>query len=183
LTGSEKRTDFIAIGEDAKKLLKYISDSVSDVQTEAMNEFPIDFSRLKELTLSIKTESGQTCVKCLAAYGRDNNARTDLPDAMLPSGAKPEFHILKKRLDKIFQIIGERLKAGELPSKLEIDLFCRNAEMMITYSRYEDSMYTEFQNLVVEFENAFRRSNIGGCREILNTIREMKSRCHKVLPP
>jgi XXXCH domain-containing protein len=89
----------------------------------------------------------------------------------------------EKRMDKIFKIVGDRLKAGELPSGLEIDLFRRNAEMMTTYSGYGDNMYTEFLNLVVEFENACRRSNIGACLEIFNTIRTMKTRCRKILPP
>jgi XXXCH domain-containing protein len=180
---SEKRSDFIVFGEDAKNLLKYISDSVFEVQTVPSEAFPIDFSRLKELKLSIKNESGQASVKCLAEYVTDSKTRTDLPDTMQPVVEKPEFNVLKKRMNKFFQIIDNRLKAGELPSNLEADLFCRNAEMMNTYSGYGDNMYTEFQNLVVEFENAFRRSNIGGCREILNTIREMQVRCHKVLPP
>ena len=148
-----------------------------------MEKFPIDFSRLKKLKLSITTETGQTCVKCMVEYDRDTGTLPDLPDAMRPTGDKPEFNVLKKRMDKIFKIIGDRLKAGELPSSLEIDLFCRNAEMMTTYSGYGDNMYTEFLNLVVEFENAFRRSNIGGCQEIFNAIRTMKTRCHKVLPP
>jgi XXXCH domain-containing protein len=183
LTGSEKRLDFVAFGENAKRLLKYISDSASNVQTEAMEEFPIDFSRLKKLKLKIKTECGQPSVKCMVEYGSDNETRSDLPDAPRPTGDKPEFIVLKKRMDKIFKIMGDRLKAGELPSSLEIDLFCRNAEMMTTYSGYGDNMYTEFQNLVVEFEKAFRRTNIGGCQEIFNAIRTMKPRCHNVLPP
>jgi XXXCH domain-containing protein len=183
LTGSEKKLDFTASGEDAKKLLKYISDSLSNVPAEAMAEYPMDFSRLKKLNLSITTDSGQPCVKCIVEYGRDNETRPVLPDAARPTGDKPEFIVLKKRMEKIFKIIGDRLKTGELPSSLEIDLFCRNAEKMTACSGYGDNMYAEFQNLVVEFENAFRRSNIGGCREIFNAIRTMKTRCHNVLPP
>jgi len=183
LTVSGKKMNFIAFGEDAQKLLKYISDSLSHVHTETMEAFPIDFSRLKKLNLSLKTETGQTRVKCTVEYDRDAGTLPDLPHEMRPAGDKPEFSVLKKRMDKIFKIIGDRLKAGELPSSLEIDLFCRNAEMMTTFSGYGDNMYTEFQNLVVEFENAFRRSNIGGCKEIFNAIRTMKTRCHNVLPP
>jgi len=183
LTGPGKKTDFIAFGEDAENLLKYISDSVSHVPTEAMAAYPIDFSRLKKLKLGIKTESGRIRVKCMAEYHRDAGDLSDIPDAARPAADKPELRVLKKRLNKIFKIIGDRLKAGELPSNLEIDLFCRNAEMMTSYSGYGDTMYTAFLDLVVEFENAFRRSNIGGCREIFNAIRAMKTRCHNVLPP
>lgn len=182
MTGSEKKMDFTASGEHAKKLLKYISNSLSNVPAEAMAEYPIDFTRLKKLTLSITTDSGQPCVKCMVEYGRDNETRPDLSDAARPTGDKPEFIVLKKRMAKIFKIIGDRLKAGELPSSLEIDLFCRNAEMMTTYSGYGDKMYTEFQDLVVEFEKAFRRENIGGCQEIFTAILTMKTRCHNVLP-
>jgi len=183
LTGSGKKMDFIAFGEDAKKLLKYISDSVSNVQTEAMESFSIDFSRLKKLKLSIKPESGQTRVKCMVEYNRDTGTLPDLQHEMRPTGNKPEFKVLKNRMNKIFKIIGERLKTDELPSSLETDLFCRNAEMMTTYSGYGDDMYTEFLNLVVEFENAYRRSNVGGCQEIFKAIRTMRTRCHNVLPP
>ena len=128
----------------------------------------------------MKNVSDQTCVKCWVAYGKDNMVLRD-PDAQRSEGERPEFNVLKKRMDKIFKIIGDRLKSGELPSSLEIDLFCRNAGMMTSYPGYGDNMYSEFQNLVVEFENAFRRSNISGCKEIFNTIRTMKIRCHKVL--
>lgn len=183
MTGSGKILEIIAIGEDAKKLLKYISDSVANIQTGPVEKYSIDFSRLKKLNLSITTETGQPCVKCMAEYNRDTRTQSDLPDAARPTGDKPEFIVLKKRMDKIFKIIGDRLKAGELPSSLEIDLFCRNAEMMTTYSGYGDNMYTEFLNLVVEFENAFRRTNIGGCQKIFSVIRTMKTRCHKELPP
>jgi len=182
LTGSVKIMEFIVFGEDAKKLLKHISDSVSHIPTEPLEKYPIDFSKLKKLKLSMKNVSGQTCVKCLVAYGKDDMVLRDL-DTQRSEGERPEFNVLKNRMDKIFKIIGDRLKAGELPSSLEIDLFCRNAEMMTTYSGYGDNMYIEFQNLVVEFEKAFCRSNIGGCQEIFNAIRTMKSQCHHVLPP
>jgi XXXCH domain-containing protein len=183
LTGSGKQLEFTALGEDAKKLLKYISDSVSHIQAEPVEKYSIDFSRLKKLKLSIKTESGQICVKCMVAYVRDAITLPDLPDAPQPTGDKPEFNVLKKRMNKIFKIIADRLKAGELPSSLETDLFCRNAELMTTYSGYGDNMYGDFLNLVVEFENAFRRSSIGDCKEKFDAIRTMKTRCHKVLPP
>ncbi|MFH0996464.1 MAG: GAK system XXXCH domain-containing protein [Pseudomonadota bacterium] len=183
MTGSGNKVEFIVLGEDAKKLLKDISDSVSSIQTEPAEKYAIDFSRLKKLKLSIKTESGQTSVKCMIAYGRDTGTLTNSPDAPQPTGDKPDFNVLKKRMDKIFKIIGDRLKAGELPSSLETDLFCRNAELMITYAGYGDNMYGDFLNLVVEFENAFRRSSIRDCREKFDAIRTMKTRCHKVLPP
>ncbi len=109
---------------------------LSTIQTGPAEKYSIDFSRLKKLNLSIATESGQPCVKCRVEYGRDIETLPDLPDAKRPTGDKPEFIVLKKRMDKIFKIIGDRLKAGELPSSLEIDLFCRNAEMMTTYSGY-----------------------------------------------
>ncbi len=182
MTGSGKQLEFTALGEDAKKLLKYISDSVSHIQAEPVEKYSIDFSRLKKLKLSIKTESGQICVKCMVAYVRDAGTLPDLPDAPQPTDDKPEFTVLKKRMNKIFKIIGDRLKAGELPSSLETDLFCRNAELITTYSGYGDNMYADFLNLVVEFENAFRRSSIGNCREKFDAIRTMKIRCHKLFP-
>lgn len=175
--------EFIAVGEEAKMLLKHISDSVSNIQTEPVEKYSIDFSRLKELKLSLNTEFAQTYVKCSVEYRRDDKILSELPDAPQHTGDKPEFNVLKNRMNKIFKIIGERLKAGELPSNLETDLFCRNAERMTTYSEYGDNICADFLNLVGEFENAFHRSNIVECREKFEAIRAIKAMCHKMLPP
>lgn len=177
----EKILEFVVAGEDAKKLIEIIGDCVSNIQTQPPEIFPIDFSRLKKLKLSFKTDSGQPCVKC-RAFVRDAEM-PGLPDAPQTAGDKPDFRVLKKRLNVIFKIIGVRLSAGELPSRIETDLFCRTAERMTTYPGYEDQMHDVFLKIVGEFENAFHRFNIVECREKYDVIRTMKTRCHNVLPP
>lgn len=181
MTVTEKTVEFIVAGEDAKKLLECIGDSLSNIQSRPLEYVAIDFSKLKKLTLRFKTELGQPCVKA-RVYVRDAEI-SGLPDAPQTAGDKPVFRVLKKRLNVIFKIIGARLSAGELPSRIETDLFCRTAERMTTYPGYEDPMHDVFLKIVGEFENAFHRFNIVECREKYDVIRTMKTRCHNVLPP
>jgi XXXCH domain-containing protein len=81
-------------------------------------------------------------------------------------------------MEKTFKIIGDRLKNGSIPSNLETELFCRNAELMTTYSGYGDNMYSAFLQHIHEFQEAFHQVDIQKCQAKFAEINAMKRACH-----
>lgn len=81
-------------------------------------------------------------------------------------------------MEKSLKAIGDRLKNMSMPSNIEIELFCSNAELMTTYSGYDDNMYPAFLQLISEFQEAFHQVDIQKCQKIFADIKAMKNDCH-----
>lgn len=95
----------------------------------------------------------------------------------------PEFIELKHHLNSIFKIIWNRLRAGELPTDIECEVFCRHAERITTYAKFDGESTSSFLNLIREFEKVFQRGDKAACNLKFSEIRTMKNRCHNTFPP
>ncbi len=171
------KNEIIVYGDDSIKLLQHIIDGLAGNPVESAT-YPIDYSRLKKLKLSIKKKFGQPYVKCKIKY----EGKADIPAERVAAPdsniEKPDYKVLKKRMKKTFKIIGDRLKNGSMPSNLEAELFCENAERMTTYPGYGDAMYPAFLQLAGEFREAFHQVDIQKCRALFAEIDAMKKACH-----
>ena len=171
------KEEIVTYGENTVKLLQNIIDGISGNPTQSTT-YSIDFSKLKKLKISIKIESGQPYTKCKIKYEDRQDVPMEQTGAPDTSNDKPEYKVLKKRIEKTFKAIGDRLKNSSFPSNLETELFCRNAELMTTYPGFGDKMYPAFLQLVSEFEEAFHQEDIQKCLAKYDEIKAMKRACH-----
>jgi XXXCH domain-containing protein len=173
----ENKGEFIVYGDNSIKLLQHIIDGISNNPVES-TAYSIDFSRLKKLKISIKKKFGQPYVKCKIKYEGKADILMDRVTAPVPDMDKPDYGVLKKRMKKTFKIIGDRLKNGSIPSNMEMELFCKNAELMTSYPGYGDAMYPAFLEVVSEFREAFHQVDIQKCQAKFAEIEAMKKACH-----
>jgi XXXCH domain-containing protein len=173
----ENKDEFTVYGDNSIKLLQSIIDGISKNPVESTT-YSIDFERLKKLKISIKKELGQTYLKCKIKYEDKADILKDWTADAGQALDKPDYSVLKKRMKKTFKVIGDRLKNGSIPSNLEMELFCENAELMTTYPGYGDAMYPAFLDLVSEFREAFHQVNIQSCQAKFAEIEAMKKACH-----
>jgi XXXCH domain-containing protein len=173
----ENKDEFIVYGDDSVKLLQSVIDGISDHPVDS-SIYAIDFSRLKKLKISIKKKFGQPYVKCRVKYEGKADILMDRTAAPVPDTGKPDYGALKKRMKKTFKIIGDRLKNGSIPSNMEMEVFCENAERMTTYPGYGDTMYPAFIELIGEFREAFHHVDIQKCQAKFAEIEAMKKACH-----
>jgi len=173
----EKKDEFIVYGDDSIKLLQHVIDGISNNPVESAT-YSIDFPRLKKLKISIKKKFGQPYVKCKIKYEGKADILMDRVAAPVPDIDKPDYGVLKKRMKKTFKIIGDRLKNGSIPSNMEMEVFCGNAERMTTYPGYGDTMYPAFLELIGEFREAFHQVDIQKCQAKFAEIDAMKKACH-----
>ena len=171
------KEEIIVYGEHSIQLLQHVIDGISNNPVKSTN-YSIDFSRLKKLKISIKKKFGQPYVKCKIKYEGKDDILLDRVESADSDIDKPDFNVLKKRMEKTFKIIGDRLKNGSIPSNMETELFCRNAELMTTYPGYGDNMYPAFLQLVKEFQEAFHQFDIQKCQAKFAGIKAMKRACH-----
>jgi len=171
------KDELIVYGNDSIQLLQHVIDGISNNPVKSTT-YSIDFSRLKKLKISIKKKFGQPYVKCKIKYEGKADILIDRLAAADPDIDKPDYSVLKKRMEKTFKIIGERLKNGSIPSNMEMELFCGNAELMTTYPGYGDAMYPVFLQLVSEFREAFHQVDILKCQAKFAEIKAMKRACH-----
>jgi XXXCH domain-containing protein len=173
----EKKDEFIVYGDNSIKLLQHVIDGISNNPVESTT-YSIDFSRLKKLKISIKKKFGQPYLKCKIKYEGKADILIDQAEAAVLDIDKPDYGVLKKRMKKTFKIIGDRLKNGSIPSNMEMELFCKNAELMTTYPSYGDAMYPAFLELIGEFREAFHQVDIQKCLAKFAEIEAMKKACH-----
>ncbi len=171
------KDELIVYGDDSVQLLQHIIDGISN-NPDKSTTYSIDFSRLKKLKISIKKKFGQPYVKCKIKYEGKSDILTDRIAPPDPDIDKPDYSVLKKRMKKTFKIIGDRLKNGSIPSNMEMELFCENAELMTTYTGYGDGMYPAFLQLISEFREAFHQVDIQKCQAKFAEIEAMKKACH-----
>ena len=173
----EKKDEFTVYGDNSTKLLQHVIDGISNNPVKSTT-YSIDFSRLKKLKISIKKKLGQPYLKCKIKYEDMRDILVDRVAAADPAVDKPDYSVLKKRMKKTFKIIGDRLKNGSIPSNMEMELFCENAELMTTYPGYGDNMYPAFLQLIREFQEAFHQVDIQKCQAKFAGIKAMKRACH-----
>ncbi|MBI5592658.1 MAG: GAK system XXXCH domain-containing protein [Deltaproteobacteria bacterium] len=171
------KDEIIVYGEHSIQLLQHVIDGISNNPVESTT-YSIDFSRLKKLKISIKKKFGQPYVKCKIKYEGKDDILIDRVEAADSDSDKPDYTVLKKRMEKTFKTIGDRLKNRSLPSTLETELFCKNAELMTTYSGHGDNMYPAFLELISEFQKAFHQVDIQKCQAKFAEIKAMKRACH-----
>ena len=171
------KEEIIVYGERSIQLLQHVIDGISNNPVKSTT-YSIDFSRLKKLKISVKKKFGQPCVKCKIKYENKDDILVDRVETADSAIGKPDYSILKKRMEKTFKTIGGRLKNGSIPSNLETELFCRNAELMTTYPGYGDNMYPAFLELINEFREAFHQVDIQECQTKFAEIKAMKRACH-----
>ncbi len=177
MKNKEYKDEFIVYGDDSIKLLQHVIDGISNNPVESAT-YSIDFSRMKKLKISIKKKFGQPNVKCRIKYEGKADILTDRAAAPVPDIDKPDYGVLKKRMKKTFKIIGDRLKNGSIPSNMEMEVFCGNAELMTSYPGYGDTMYPAFLELIREFREAFHQVDIQKCQAKFAEINAMKKACH-----
>ena len=171
------KEEIFVYGEDTIPFLQYIIDGLSNKSIKS-TPYSIDFSKLKKLKISFKKKYEAPYVKCKIKYeGKDDNP-IDHIEHSVSERNKPDFKVLKKRLDKSLKTIGDRLKNRSIPSNIEIELFCSNAQLMTTYSGYDDKMYPVFLQLISEFQEAFHQFDIQKCQALFADIKAMKKTCH-----
>jgi len=173
----ENKEEFIVYGDDSIKFLQHVIDGMSGNPVESTT-YSIDFSRLKKLKISIKNKFGQPYIKGKIKYEGKADILVDRVVAPVPDIDKPDYSVLKKRMKKTFKIIGDRLKNGSIPSNMEMELFCTNAELMTTYPGNGDAMYPAFLELISEFREAFHQVDIQKCQAKFAEIDAMKKACH-----
>ena len=172
------KKEIVAYGDDVRHVLEYVTEGLSSPQPPAPGDISIDFSKLRKLKISIKQQSGQIYLKCKVKYVGGDEDVTPPPDEIHTDRDIPDFKTLKKRMDKSFKSIGERLENGGLPSHIETELFCSNAERMTTFPGHGDSMYPEFLQVIREFQEAFHQADIETCLSLYARIAAMKKNCH-----
>lgn len=176
---NENKAEIHVYGDDAIPFLQHIIDGSSN-NSNISTTYAIDFSKLTKLKISIKKKNEAPYVKCKIRYAGKNDILID-PIANGDSVRdKPDYKVLKKRLDKSLKTIGDRLKNRSIPSNIEIELFCGNARLMTTYPGYDDSMYPVFLQIVNEFQEAFDQFDIQRCQALFADIKAMKKACHQV---
>ena len=174
---NENKAEIHVYGDDTIPFLQHIIDGLSN-NSNISTTYAIDFSKLKKLKISIKKKYEAPYVKCKIKYAGKN----DILIGQIEHGAsvrdKPDYNVLKKRLNKSLKTIGDRLKNRGIPSNIEIELFCSNAHLMTTYPGYDDKMYPVFLQLVSEFQEAFDQFDIQRCQALFADIKAMKKACH-----
>ncbi len=172
------RKEIVAYGDDARHVLKYVTEGISSSEPPVSTDVLIDFVKLRKLKISLKKQSGQIFLKCKVKYLADDSDGI-LRDVIISRNRDaPGFKALKKRMDKSFKSIGERLENGGLPSNIEVELFCSNAQQMTTFAGHGDSMYPEFLQVIHEFQEAFHRSDLDECLSLYARISAIKKSCH-----
>lgn len=176
------KEEFVVYGDHSIQLLQHIIDGISG-EAASVSPYSIDFQNLKKLKISIKKKFDQPYLKCKVKYMSPDITTSDRQENIVSAADRPDadisdYKVLKKRLEKMYKNIGERLTNGSLPSNIETDLFCKNAELMTTYSGYGDDMYPEFLKAVGEFKEAFHQFDIHKCQTIFSEINTMKKACH-----
>lgn len=171
------KDDIIVYGDDSIQLLQDVIDGISNNSVKS-STYSIDFSRLKKLKISIKKKFGKPYLKCKIKYEGKDDIWMDHLDRVSPDVVKTDFSVLKKRMKRMFKIIGNRLKNESIPSNMEMKLFCENAELMTTYPGYGDNMYPAFLQLIREFQEAFHQVDILKCQAKFAEIEAMKKACH-----
>jgi len=174
---NENKAEILVYGEETIPFLRHIIDGLTD-NSIISTSYAIDFSKLKKLKISIKKKFEAPFVKCKIKYeGRDNILIDQISHGAFVRD-KPDYKVLKKRLDKSLKTIGDRLKNRSIPSNIEIELFCSNARLMTTYPGYDDKMYPVFLQLIREFQEAFHQFDIEKCQALFADIKAMKKTCH-----
>jgi XXXCH domain-containing protein len=171
------KDELIVYGDDSIQLLQHVINGISNNPVKSTT-YSIDFSRLKKLKISIKKKFGQPYLKCKIKYEGKADILMDRLEVVDPDIDKTDFSVLKKRMKKTFKIIGDRLKNESIPSNMEMELFCENAELMTTYPGYGDNMYPAFLQLISEFREAFHQVDILKCQAKFAEIEAMKKACH-----
>jgi len=171
------KDELIVYGDNSIQLLQHVIDGLSNNPVKSTT-YSIDFSRLKKLKISIKKKFGQPYLKCKIKYEGKADILMNRAAAAGPDIDKPDYSVLKKRMKKTFKIIGDRLKNGSIPSNMEMELFCENAELMTTYPGYGDTMYPAFLEVISEFREAFHQVDIQRCQAKFAEIEAMKKACH-----
>lgn len=171
---NENNAEIHVYGDDTIPFLQHIIDGLSN-NSNISTAYAIDFSKLK---ISIKKKYETPYVKCKIKYAGKN----DILIGQIEHGAavrdKPDYKVLKKRLNKSLKTIGDRLKNRGIPSNIEIELFCSNARLMTTYPGYDDKMYPVFLQLIRELQEAFHQYDIQKCQALFADIKAMKKACH-----
>jgi XXXCH domain-containing protein len=174
---NENKAEIHVYGDDTIPFLQHIIDGLSN-NSNISTTYAIDFSKLEKLKISIKKKYETPYVKCKIKYAGKN----DILIGKIEDGAsvrdKPDYNVLKKRLDKSLKTIDDRLKNRSIPSNIEIELFCGNARLMTTYPGYDDKMYPVFLRLVSEFQEAFDQVDIQRCQTLFADIKAIKKACH-----
>ncbi|MFH0996453.1 MAG: GAK system XXXCH domain-containing protein [Pseudomonadota bacterium] len=164
-------------GEDAVPFLQYVIDGLSNQSIKSAT-YSIDFSKLKKLKISFKKKYEAPYVKCKVKYEEMDDILIEHIEHSASDRDKPDYKVLKKRLEKSLKTIGDRLKDRGIPSNIEIELFCSNARLMTTYSDHGNYMYPEFLKLISEFQEAFHQFDIQKCLALFADIKAMKKTCH-----
>jgi XXXCH domain-containing protein len=174
---NENKTEILVYGDNTIPFLQHIIDGLSN-NSITSTTYAIDFSKLKKLKISIKKKFEAPYVKCKIKYAGKNDILIEQNENGASARDKPDYKALKKRLDKSLKTIGDRLKNRSIPSNIEIELFCSNAQLMTTYSGYDDKMYPVFLQLISEFQEAFHQVDIQRCQTLFSDIKAMKKACH-----
>jgi XXXCH domain-containing protein len=174
---NENNAEIHVYGDDTIPFLQHIIDGLSN-NSNISTTYAIDFSKLKKLKISIKKKHEAPYVKCKIKYAEKNDILIGQIEHDSSVRDKPDYKVLKKRLDKSLKTIGDRLKNRSIPSNIEIEIFCSNAQLMTTYSGYDDKMYPVFLQLISEFQEAFHQFDIQKCQALFADIKAMKKACH-----
>lgn len=164
-------------GDDTIPFLQHLIDGLSN-NSNISTTYAIDFSKLKKLKIRFKRKHEAPYIKCKVKYDEKDDNLIDHIEYSASDRDKPDYMVLKKRLDKSLKTIGDRLKNRSIPSNIEIELFCSNARLMTTYSDHGNHIYPEFLKLISEFQEAFHQFDIQKCQVLFADIKAMKKACH-----
>ncbi len=171
------KEEFVVYGDHSIQLMQHIIDGMSG-GADAVSPYSIDFQKLKKLKITIKKKFDQPYIKCKVRYQSPDVLSTGRYEDTDSAADRPDYKVLKKRMEKMFKEIEFHITNGSLPSNLEAELFCNNAELMTTFSGYGDDMYPEFMKAIGEFREAFHQVDIHKCKSIFTEINTMKKACH-----
>ena len=174
----ELKREIVTYGEEACNILKYVAEGMSCSQTPVSTDFLIDFSKLRKLKISLEKEDGLIYLKCKVKYFDSDDVPSEKGLEIHLEKYLPDYKTLKKRMDKRFKSIGERLKQGGLPSNVEAELFCSNAELMTSFPGRGDAMYQDFLDCIRDFRESFHNTDLERCKSSFAKLSAMKKSCH-----
>ncbi|MEW6261377.1 MAG: GAK system XXXCH domain-containing protein [Thermodesulfobacteriota bacterium] len=170
--------EFVLVGSDAILFMERIIAGMSKDAQPSQRQ-TLDFDRIKKLKLTIRKQMSVPQIKCKIKWLSETP--NDLQEEATSSFQhdRPEYSLLKKRLNKLYRLIEKYLEQGVLPSNVEMELFCRHAEEMTTYSGYGDERYPVFLDKIHALREAYLRVNIQEFRKVFSDIAVLKKNCHR----
>lgn len=92
---------------------------------------------------------------------------------------KPKYKELKKRMKRDFKVILAELEYGRLPAMEVTHRFCRDSELMCTYSGKGDPFYPDYLKANQDYLSAATDGDLEAARQAVNELNAFYTSCHK----